>query len=110
MSMKYVNKPIEELFSLKMLSCDENFGEFEVECSKGTYVRSLARDICKKVGICGYVSELNRKRVGSFCVENAIFLDQLKIKLHYRENFLDGSLISCGDGPLDSQEVRWSKK
>ena len=99
-----------ESFILSMLSCNSEFGEFEVECSKGTYVRSLARDICRKVGICGYVSELNRQRVGSFCVDNAIFLDQLKIKLHYGESFLDGSLIFCGEHPLDSQESRWSKK
>lgn len=99
-----------EIFSLKMLSCNEIFGEFEVECSKGTYVRSLARDICKKIGMCGYTSELIRQQVGSFLVENAIFLDQLKIKLHYGENFLDGSLISCGEDPLDSQECGWSKK
>lgn len=100
-----------KIFSLTMLSCNENFGEFEVECSKGTYVRSLARDICKEVGVCGYVGELNRQRVGKFSVESAISLDQLKIKLHYGENFLDGSLISCEeDDPLDSQEARWSKK
>jgi len=99
-----------EIFSLKMLKCSENFGEFEVECSKGTYVRSLVRDICKRMGMCGYTSELIRQRVGGFSVENAIFLDQLKIKLHYEQNFLDGSLISYGEDPLDSQECGWSKK
>ena len=99
-----------EIFSLKILECNENFGQFEVECSKGTYVRSLARDICKKMGMCGYTSELMRQGVGSFLVDNAIFLDQLKIKLHYKQSFLDGSLISCGEDPLDSQECGWSKK
>lgn len=83
-----------DIFSLKMLSCNETFGEFEVECSKGTYVRSLARDICKKAGACGYVSELIRQKVGNFHLEGAIFLDQLKLKRHYGGNFLDGSLIS----------------
>ncbi|MBL6665072.1 MAG: tRNA pseudouridine(55) synthase TruB [Rickettsiales bacterium] len=99
-----------DIFALKMLSCNESFGEFEVKCSKGTYVRSLARDICKKVGVCGYVSELMRQKVGKFDVEDAIFLDQLKIKRHYGGNFLDGSLITCEEPPLDSQKDGWSKK
>lgn len=48
---------------------------FECLCGKGTYVRSLARDIGLKLGCYGYVSALRRTAVGPFTLENAISLD-----------------------------------
>ena len=50
---------------------------FEVECGKGTYVRSLARDMAKKLGTLGHVSYLRRVRVGPFNEKNTIGLDIL---------------------------------
>jgi tRNA pseudouridine55 synthase len=49
-----------------------------VTCSKGTYVRSLARDIAGKLNVCGYVSKLERLQVGFFIMKNTISLDKLK--------------------------------
>ncbi len=42
-------------------------GEFEVECNKGTYVRSLARDLGRKLGCLGHADRIERLRIG--CVE-----------------------------------------
>lgn len=81
-----------EIFSLKLISYTSNYAEFEVECGKGTYVRSLSRDICKQLGVCGYVSKLVRLRVGDFVYENTISLDQLKSETNQCARFLDGSL------------------
>ena len=39
---------------------------FEVECGKGTYVRSIARDLGRELGCLGHVTELRRLRVGPF--------------------------------------------
>ncbi|MEJ2123386.1 MAG: tRNA pseudouridine(55) synthase TruB [Alphaproteobacteria bacterium] len=50
---------------------------FEVECGKGTYVRSLARDLGRLLGCYGHVAELRRLRVGPFHHENAISLERL---------------------------------
>jgi len=50
---------------------------FEVACGKGTYVRSLARDLAQALGTFGYVDELRRLQVGPFRVEDAIPLDML---------------------------------
>ena len=66
----------------------------EIECSKGTYVRSLARDICKKNNICGYVSELQRKNVGKFSIDKTISLDELKNIINFGESNKDGSLLA----------------
>ncbi len=48
---------------------------FDVHCSKGTYVRSLARDIAYALGTVGHVTELRRLQVGMFHVKHAISLD-----------------------------------
>jgi tRNA pseudouridine55 synthase len=50
---------------------------FEVDCGKGTYVRSLARDLAQALGTLGFVDELRRLAVGRFRVEEAISLDML---------------------------------
>ena len=42
-----------------------------VSCSKGTYIRALARDIAERLGTCAHLSHLRRVRIGGFRVENA---------------------------------------
>jgi tRNA pseudouridine55 synthase len=46
--------------------------ELTVECGKGTYIRSLARDLGKAAGSCAYVSSLCRTAVGGFRIEEAV--------------------------------------
>ena len=48
--------------------------EFRVICSKGTYIRSLARDFGQKLESGAHLTELRRTRIGTFIVENAIKL------------------------------------
>lgn len=56
---------------------DADHAVFEVDCGKGTYVRSLARDLAEALGTVGHVALLRRLRVGPFTLENAISLDEL---------------------------------
>lgn len=51
---------------------------FEVECSKGTYIRSLAHDFGKALGCGAYLSSLCRIRIGDFSLDDAITLEQLE--------------------------------
>lgn len=55
--------------------------EVRVECSSGTYVRTLAEDFGKRLGIGAHLAELRRTRVGDFHVDQARTLDELKIHL-----------------------------
>jgi len=48
---------------------------FKCICGKGTYIRSIARDLGQKLGCFGYISMLKRTQVGVFTLENAISLD-----------------------------------
>jgi tRNA pseudouridine55 synthase len=43
-----------------------------VSCSKGTYIRSLARDLASSLGTCAFLSRLRRTRIGGFHVEDAV--------------------------------------
>ncbi|SMH55548.1 tRNA pseudouridine(55) synthase TruB [Azospirillum agricola] len=56
---------------------DDDHALFEVDCGKGTYVRSLARDLAVALGTVGHVHLLRRLRVGPFTLDGAISLDEL---------------------------------
>jgi len=61
---------------------DDGHTTFEVDCGKGTYVRSLARDFGRKLGCFGHISALRRTRVGPFCEEDIISLEKLEELSH----------------------------
>ncbi|MFM2042596.1 MAG: tRNA pseudouridine synthase [Pseudomonadota bacterium] len=61
---------------------DPDHAVIEVECGKGTYMRSLARDIALALGTVGHVAELRRLRVGRFTLADAMSLEQLEALAH----------------------------
>ena len=67
------------IYDIKLLKIDKASFEiqFEVSCSKGTYIRSLCEDIAKKMGTVGYMKKLQRTRVGTFTIEQSILLEDL---------------------------------
>ena len=56
--------------------------EFIISCSKGFYIRSLVRDICKELGVLGTVSMLERLEVGPFSLENTFSLENIENLVH----------------------------
>ena len=61
---------------------DADHAEFRAECGKGTYVRSLARDIGRALGCLGHIKALRREAVGSFSQNDMISLEQLAAMCH----------------------------
>lgn len=59
------------IYSIKLLEYKYPYVKIETEVSKGTYIRSLARDIGEELGVGGYCSELRRTVVGEFDLEKA---------------------------------------
>ena len=51
--------------------------EFVVECGRGCYVRSLGVDLAKSLGAIGYLSKIERLRVGDFEIDDAVSVDEL---------------------------------
>lgn len=62
---------------IKVLQFNGDLLEFEVHCSKGTYVRSLAEDIGERLGCGGHITALRRQGVGMFDASRMVTLDQL---------------------------------
>lgn len=56
----------------------ESLARFKVECSKGTYVRTLGVDIAASLGSYGHLTELRRTKCGNFSLAETILLDNLK--------------------------------
>jgi tRNA pseudouridine55 synthase len=87
---------LKEIF---FLGSDNNTSEFMIECGKGYYVRSLARDIAIKLGTFGHVIELKRTKVGNFDDKTSILLDDL-LKIRQSEfefNFIHSSVSMLDD-------------
>ena len=79
---KSVNVTISEL-ELLDIECIENFGPWtldvglKVSCSAGTYIRTLAEDIGREVGVGAHLAELRRIAAGKFSIERGQTLEQL---------------------------------
>lgn len=67
-------RPI-RIYAIDVLAYDYPRLELEVRCGKGTYIRSLARDLGRRLGCGGYVEALRRTRVGPFAVEDGIAIE-----------------------------------
>jgi tRNA pseudouridine55 synthase len=77
-----VARPV-EIHRLELKSMpDADTAQFEAECGKGTYVRSLARDIGRALGCCGHIKALRREAVGGFSENDMISLEQLTALCH----------------------------
>lgn len=123
-----------KIYDLQLLAQTTNEAIFSVYCSKGTYVRALARDICAQLGVCGHVSSLSREYIDNFkgykykltsdfifnqaglndITANLISLDQLiKLKYNYTINefnykkLANGVKIATNNLPFkDDQDIK----
>lgn len=73
-----------EIYNIKLLSDIKRINNriiFDIECmvSKGTYIRSLARDIANKLNTVGVMSNLRRISQGKFSIDNCKTIDNIKI-------------------------------
>ncbi len=65
---------------LVLVSMEEGVARVRASCSKGTYVRALARDIARKIGTVAHVGKLRRVRVGGFEVSEAAAPESIESK------------------------------
>lgn len=72
-------EPVEvEVYALELLSFDAARAHFAVECSGGTYVRSLAHDIGQRLGCGAHLDGLRRTTVAEFTLDRAVTLEALE--------------------------------
>lgn len=60
------------IYSFEITAADLPVVHFRVQCSTGTYIRSLANDFGAAIGCGGYLSSLCRTKIGAFSLENAM--------------------------------------
>ena len=61
---------------ISLVSFSSNKIIFNVDCSKGTYIRVLGSDIAKSLGTIGYLTNLKRTRVGEFLIEDSVSINK----------------------------------
>lgn len=72
-----------EVYNIKLIDYKNNLITFQVEVSKGTYIRSLIKDICLKLKTIGTMSDLRRLTQGDFLIEQAIKIEELDDKTNF---------------------------
>ena len=82
--------------------------EIDVDCSKGTYIRTLCSDIGKALGCGGHMAELLRTATGAFSLENAIKLDELKALAEQEK--VEEVMLTMEDALIDFPVVKVSEK
>jgi tRNA pseudouridine55 synthase len=66
-----------ELFEFKLVQVEGPIARFVIECSSGTYVRSLAHEMGQKLGCGAHLAEISRTAVGEFSLDQALPLEEL---------------------------------
>lgn len=73
-------KRMVEIKNIELLEFSNDSYKFRVKVSKGTYIRSLIKDINDKLGVIGVMSDLRRTRQGKFIIDDSYTLEDIKNK------------------------------
>ena len=105
-------KPREiEIYNIDNIKIDLESKEvaFDVECSKGTYIRSLVNDIGKKIGCGATMTELRRTQTGNLKIEDSIplydflkldYIDMLDRIITIKDYYIENKKITLSDDEL----------
>jgi tRNA pseudouridine55 synthase len=66
-----------QIYDIALLAYAWPDAKVRIDCGRGTYIRAIARDLGKSLGVGGYLTELRRTRSGSFRVEDAVTIETL---------------------------------
>lgn len=71
-------KPVEvEVFEYKLTGVEGSVARFDIECSSGTYIRSLAHEMGQKLGCGAHLAGITRTAVGEFSLDQSVKLEEL---------------------------------
>ncbi len=71
-------KPVEvEVFEYRLTEIEGSVARFVIECSSGTYIRSLAHEMGEQIGCGAHLTEICRTAVGEFSLQQALKLEEL---------------------------------
>lgn len=93
------------IHDIQLLECNAQQARISVTCSKGTYIRTLAQDIGRQLGVYGHLTELRRTVVGPFNLDSAVTLEALQAMAEP-----ETTLISLADLPAELQPANINQK
>lgn len=94
-----------QIYDLEFIGIRGNDWDFRVRCSRGTYVRSLARDIADVMGCMGVASMIRRTVTGGYTIKNAVKLDFLENLVNNNADlsqYLNPIDFGLGDIPVEN--------
>ena len=72
-------KPVQvDIYSIELQKIELPFISILIDCSKGTYIRALARDIGSYLGVGAYLTQLCRTKIGDYSYSNAFTVNEIK--------------------------------
>jgi len=74
-----------KIYKLDLITFDSPNFTIDVECSGGTYIRSLIHDIGQDLKTCAYMSKLTRTKQGKFTLDDAVEIDRITLDLLRRK-------------------------
>ena len=83
------------IYNIEIIDINLPRVKMRIDCSKGTYIRSLCNDIGEKLGCHGCMENLVRERVGNFSIDNTIIIEEIQSLMN--ENRVEEVLL-----PIDS--------
>jgi tRNA pseudouridine55 synthase len=95
---------IVQIYSLTITAYAWPYLTIDLHCGRGTYVRAIARDIGRRLGVGGYLQALRRTSVGDFDVCDAVPLDSLRhgddVRMRMNPFTNTRQVLRTGDGSL----------
>ena len=100
-----------EIYGLELLNInqEEKTLQFEIHCSKGTYIRSVCELIAEKLDTVGFMLELKRTMVGDFVIEKSVSIEELQENVN-NEEFLKKNVTTLEKFFADKSEIVLNNK
>lgn len=98
-----------EIYKMDLIDIIKDTIIFKVQCSKGTYIRSLCEDIAKKLNTVGYMQDLERSRVGKFDIKDSITIEELERNIKDSE-FINQHFITIEKYFKDKESIKLDEK
>ncbi len=98
-----------EIYKMDLIDIIKDTIIFKVQCSKGTYIRSLCEDIAKRLNTVGYMQDLERSRVGKFDIKDSITIEELEQNIENSE-FINQHFITIEKYFKDKESIKLDEK
>jgi tRNA pseudouridine55 synthase len=103
-----VKRPVRTvtIHAIELIHVDPPYVDLNVQCSKGTYIRTLCDDIGKALGVGAHMVSLERTRIGSFRIDHAVSLEELPSYTKRAYFSIDSALSHLNEIHLDNDTYR----